>query len=68
MKRKKLNSQEKLKKARKKVRTTFGIRNRKFVALICNSCKREYKIRVNNIEIYTDEVREKWVCLNCDKK
>jgi len=67
MKRKKLSSQQQYKKAKKKLQS-LGKRNRTFVYLICQGCKREFKIRTNDKSIYTEEVRQNWYCLNCKPK
>ena len=44
------------------------VKNKKdihYLTLTCKKCKRVYEIRVNNPELYTEEVKRNWVCLNC---
>lgn len=67
--RKKITSKELRKKTKKKLEKLFGgRRSRIFVTMICNKCKREYKIRVNTKEQKErfKELRETWICLICD--
>lgn len=73
MKRKKYKSKSKSKKNSKQLRTyakrkqaEAGIyEKRYFVKMICNICKREYKIRVNDKSIYTKEMIDNYICLLC---
>ena len=37
------------------------------LTLTCSKCKKEFEIRVNHPDMYTDEVRKSWVCLLCKK-
>ncbi len=67
MKRKKLTSKQQLKKAKKKLKS-LGRRNKTFIKLICQGCKREFKIRTNDKSIYTEEVKANWYCLICNLK
>jgi len=43
-------------------------RGKAFLTLICKKCKKEFRIRVNNIDIYTEEIKKNWVCLLCKSK
>ncbi len=72
MKRKKYTSKGKFKgsskELRKKTREIFkklGKRNRLFMNIICSRCKRELHIRVNDKNIYTEEIIKNYVCLLC---
>lgn len=38
------------------------------IELKCAKCKRTFEIRVNDIEIYTKEVRVNWRCLLCCRR
>ncbi len=33
--------------------------------LKCKKCKRTFEIRVNNLKVYTDELKKNWICLSC---
>lgn len=62
----KLSSKDLKKKTKKKLRKFYGgKKSRSFVYLTCKKCKGEHKIRVNNKEIYTEEVRKDWTCMLC---
>lgn len=37
----------------------------KTIYIDCNKCKKTIEIRTNNLEIYTNEVKKNFVCLNC---
>lgn len=37
----------------------------KIVILKCIKCKRRFRIRTDNPEIYTDEIKREWVCPIC---
>ena len=67
MKRK--NSKQLRKETRNKLKK-IGRRSRYFIHLICKECKREYKIRINagNQELYTDELKNNYICLICRKR
>ena len=61
----KRKTSKQLKKKTKKLLKKIGRRNRKFLKLACCKCDKTFKIRVNNSEIYTKEVKATWVCLAC---
>ena len=62
----KKTSQDLKKETRQKLQEV-GRRSRRFVDMICNKCKREYKIRVNTLEQKEDfeKIRDKWICILC---
>jgi hypothetical protein len=61
----KYNSHEQLKRVRKRLSEMGLNKKRKFVHLTCNKCKKLTDIRVNNPDIYTEELRKTWVCYLC---
>lgn len=40
-------------------------KNPNYVYLTCSKCKRKRYIHVNDKAIYTDEIRENYICLFC---
>jgi len=63
-----MNSKNKLKKAKKRLKD-LGIAGRlKYAHVICIVCGNEFAVRTNNIELYTDEIKKNWKCLNCKNK
>jgi hypothetical protein len=42
----------------------------KYVDLKCSNelCNKKVRVRVNNPELYTEEVKKTWKCVNCDIK
>ena len=56
--------QSKIKKEIKKRK----LKKRHILELTCCKCNKTYLIRVNNPDIYTDEVIKNWKCLNCNYK
>jgi hypothetical protein len=63
-----LNSQEELKKVRKRLSELGLNKKRKFEHLICCKCRGEFAVRVSDPSIYTDEVRKTWTCYPCSFK
>ena len=61
-----LSSKEQLKQAKRRVEE-LGLKKkrRQFVYLICQRCKQEWRIQVNDKDIYTEEVRKNWICVLC---
>jgi hypothetical protein len=55
----------KLAKMRKALKDAGITTKRKFVKLTCTRCFQERKIQTANKDIYTDEVRAKFICLTC---
>jgi len=37
----------------------------KDMVLTCTKCKKERVIKTNKPELYTEEVKKKWVCIAC---
>lgn len=76
MRRKKYKTKSKSKKNSKQLRKYIkrkreetGIYERRhFIYLTCNKCKKEYKIRVNDKSIYTEEIIKNWICIFCRHK
>ena len=64
----KMNSQEQLKKVRKRLSELGLNKKRKFEHLVCCMCKKEVAVRTTTPEIYTDEVRKTWTCYPCSLK
>ena len=56
--------QSKIKKESRK----RALRKQHVLELTCCKCKKTFLIRVNNPDIYTDEVIKNWKCLNCSYK
>lgn len=42
-------------------------KNRLYVKMKCNVCKRVYNIHTHpeHLELYTPELKKKWICLIC---
>ena len=61
-----LSAKEQLQRARERNKE-LGItpKRRKFLYLICQKCKQERKIHTNNADIYTDEIRNNYICVLC---
>jgi|GEM_PF-4883535 len=38
------------------------------IKLTCTVCKKEYEVRASHKELYTEEVKAKWVCIRCSFK
>ena len=60
-------SKNKKKRGRPKgsLNKVINITPRKYVNLKCSKCKTHYSIRTDNPEIYTPEIKAKWVCPLC---
>lgn len=59
---KKISSSRKLKQAKEILGKG---RHRDFVYLTCKRCGQERRIHTNNKEVYTDDVRKKFICIWC---
>jgi len=53
------------KKKVKKIEIEGGKSRGGHVTLHCNTCHKDYDVRTNNPELYTEEIRKKNVCLLC---
>lgn len=62
-----MDSKELRKETKKKLKA-LGKRNRKFIKVECISCHKIDRIRVNNPELYTEEVQKKYKCFLCSIK
>ena len=62
---KRKNSKQIRKYAERKREKTGIYEKRHFVKLTCKKCEKEYKIRVNDISLYTEEYIKNYICLIC---
>ena len=53
--------------SRNKLNTTKSDFKVRQVGLTCINCNRYYKIRTDNPELYTPEIKKKWVCPICKR-
>lgn len=63
-----MNSNERRKKVKKKLQELGLSKNRKFIKLTCTICGKENELRINNPDIYTEEVRKRYKCWKCKKE
>ena len=62
---KKYNSNEALKRVRKRLGEMGLNKKRKFMHLVCKTCKKETAVRITHPELYTEEVIKNWECYSC---
>jgi len=43
-------------------------KGKKILHLTCRVCEQTFSVRVNNEKIYTQEIRDNWICLICKNK
>jgi len=70
MKRKKIRATKKNKEKIKNYKQEISLNHFsgiEKIKLTCTKCKREFVIRSHNPELYTEELRKKYVCLICRK-
>jgi len=62
----KKNSQQLRKETRERLKE-LGKRNRKFVYMTCQRCKREVQIHINrdHEDLYTDDLKKNYICAIC---
>lgn len=44
------------------------IKGKNYIRIKCNKCMKLRQIRTINEEIYTTEIRKKWICLFCRRE
>lgn len=52
----------------RKKRFNAKLKGKDILSLKCKKCKRVYEITVNKIELYTEEIKNNWVCILCKNK
>ena len=55
----------KLEKMKRRLKEAGITTRRKFVKLICSKCKREFPIRTEDKNRYTEESVKSWICPIC---
>lgn len=53
---------------RKKEYRKQKLKKSNLLELKCKKCKKTFLIRVNNLDVYTEDIISNWVCLNCSAK
>ena len=60
-----MKTSDEIRKETQEELSKLGRRNRRFVHLVCSICHKTCQVRTSNPTMYTEAVKQKWVCFTC---